>query len=334
MQALEGVEVLELGLGAQLGLTAAAQAHVAVAAHGTLLHGAIGNAQRHKDATELFHEQARFLGRAQVGLGHKLDQGRTATVVVDERLGSSGNAALSATHVHHLGGVLFHMDAQNADGHGVGAIGAALGHLHVGGIVARQVTGTLIALTHPRRHRGRKALGIGGGRSEALGLGGAKRAVGALSSTLAGDVQIEMAVHGKGNRTLRGLEVLSHVGIEVVLAIEHRVLLDLAVGGETSLDDALDSTLVGHGQSTRQAQANRAHVGVGLVIVAQLAVAEHLGIECGELGMDLETDNGLPILQDLGEFLHYSSPPFPAKSGATDMPPAMLRSSARANVSS
>ena len=44
VQALKRVEVLELGLGAQLGLAAAAQRHVAVAAHGALLHGAVRNA--------------------------------------------------------------------------------------------------------------------------------------------------------------------------------------------------------------------------------------------------------------------------------------------------
>ena len=84
MQALKRVEVLELGLGAQLGLAAAAQRHIAVAAHGTLLHGAVRNAQRHKNATELLHKQASLLGRAQIGLGHELNQRRAAAVVVDE----------------------------------------------------------------------------------------------------------------------------------------------------------------------------------------------------------------------------------------------------------
>ena len=125
-----------------------------------------------------------------------------------------------------------------------------------------------------------------------------------------------------------------------MLAVKHRVALDLAVGGETGLDDALDGALIGHRQGAGQAQAHRAHVGVGLVIVAELAVAEHLGIECGKLGMDLQADHGLPILQDLGKLLHYSSPPFPAKSGATESAGAPVaasakpRSRARANVSS
>ena len=340
VQALKRVEVLELGLGAQLGLAAAAQRHVAVAAHGTLLHGAVRDAQRHKDATELLHKQARFLGRAQVGLGDKLDERRAAAVVVDERLGRGGNAALGATHVDHLGGVLLHVDAQDADGHRVGTVLATLGHLQIGRIVAGQMAGALIALAHGRRHGRGQALGVGRGARQALGLGLTKRAVGALGGAATGHVQVQVTVHGKGDRTLRGLEVLGHIGIEVVLAVEHRVALDLAVGGQTRLDDALDGALVGHRQGAGQAQAHRAHVGVGLVIVAELAVAEHLGIECGELGMDLQADHGLPILQDLGKLLHYSSPPFPAKSGATESAGAPVaasakpRSRARANVSS
>ena len=340
MQALKRVEVLELGLGAQLGLAAAAQRHVAVAAHGTLLHGAVRNAQRHKDATELFHKQASLLGRAQVGLGDELDERRAAAVVVDERLGRGGNAALGAAHVHHLGGVLLHVDTQDADGHRVGTVLATLGHLQVGRVIAGQMAGTLIALAHGRRHGRGQALGIGRSARQALGLGLAKRAVGALGGTATGHVQVQVAVHGKGDRTLRGLEVLGHIGIEVVLAVEHRVALNLAVGGKTGLDNALDGALVGHRQGAGQAQAHRAHVGVGFVIVAELAVAEHLGIERGELGMDLQADHGLPILQDLGKLLHYSSPPFPAKSGATESAGAPVaasakpRSRARANVSS
>ena len=340
VQALKRVEVLELGLGAQLGLAAAAQRHVAVAAHGTLLHGAVRNTQRHKDAAELLHKQASLLGRAQVGLGDKLNQRRAAAVVVDERLGRGGNAALGTAHVHHLGSVLLHVDAQDANGHRVGTVLATLGHLQVGRIVAGQVTGALVALAHGRRHGRGQALGVGRGARQTLGLGLAKRAVGALGGTATGHIQIQVTVHGKGDRTLRGLEVLGHIGIKVVLAIEHRVALDLAVGGETGLDDALDCLLVRHRQGAGQAQTHRAHVGVGLVIVTELAVAEHLGIECGELGMDLQADHGLPILQDLGKLLHYSSPPFPAKSGATESAGAPVaasakpRSRARANVSS
>ena len=44
--------------------------------------------------------------------------------------------------------------------------------------------------------------------------------------------KIEVAAHAERNRALRGLEVLRHIGIHVVLAVEHRALLDIAVGGK------------------------------------------------------------------------------------------------------
>ncbi len=140
---------------------------------------------------------------------------------------------------------------------------ATLGHLQVGRVVAGQVAGALVALAHGRCHGCGQLLGVGRGARQALGLGLAKRAVGALGGTATGHVQVQVTVHGKGDRTLRGLEVLGHVGIEVVLAVEHRVALDLAISRETGLDDTLDGALVGHRQGAGQAQAHRAHVGVG-----------------------------------------------------------------------
>ena len=113
-----------------------------------------------KMTTELLHKQASLLGRTQVGLGDELNQRRTAAVVVDERLGRGGNAALGTTHVHHLGSVLLHVDAQDADGHRVGTVLATLGHLQVGRVIAGQVAGALVALAHGRRH----------GRGQALAL--------------------------------------------------------------------------------------------------------------------------------------------------------------------
>ncbi len=76
VQALERVEVLELGLHAELLRSAPTQAHVAVAAQRPLLHRAVRDADGQVDLTQLLHEQARFLGRAQVGLSHELDERR------------------------------------------------------------------------------------------------------------------------------------------------------------------------------------------------------------------------------------------------------------------
>ncbi len=127
VQTLKRIEVLELGLGAELGGAASAQAHVAVATHRTLLHGAVGDADGDEDAAELLHEQARLLGRAQIGTRDQLDQGCAAAVVVDKALGSRGDAALLAAHMHELGGILLHMDALDADGRRIGTVLVALG---------------------------------------------------------------------------------------------------------------------------------------------------------------------------------------------------------------
>ena len=61
---LEGVHVLELGLGAQLRLATATQAHVTIATQRSLFHRAIGNADREIDLAQLLHEQTRLFGRA------------------------------------------------------------------------------------------------------------------------------------------------------------------------------------------------------------------------------------------------------------------------------
>ena len=258
MQALEGVEVLELGLGAQARLAAAAQAHVAVAAHGALLHRAVGDAERQEHATQLLHEQARLLRCAEVGLGHKLDERRAAAVVVDEALGGRGDAALLAAHVDHLGGILLHMDAQDADGHGIGAVVGTHRHGEV-----RRVIGPLAgrlgarhrgaALRHVLAHGRGEPHRVGGGTREALGLCLAKRAVRSLLGAAAGDLEVQVTMHAEGHRTLRGLEVLGHVGIEVVLAVEHAVPHDLAIRGEAGLHDGLNRPAVGHRKGARQA---------------------------------------------------------------------------------
>ena len=145
------------------------------------------------------------------------------------------------------------------------------------------------------------------------------------------NVQIQMAAHAEGNGALRGLEVLGHVGVHIVLAVEHGALFDVAVGGQASQHDRLDGGLVRHRQRTGQAQAYRAGMGVGLGAEFQLAAAEHLGFEGGELGMDLQADNRFPIFEYLFELLHGYSPSFPsANAGATGAAPYTVSSAAAA----
>ena len=53
-----------------------------------------------------------------------------------------------------------------------------------------------------------------------------------------------------------------------------------------------------------KAETHRAGMGVGLGAEFKLAAAEHLGVQRGELGMNLEADDGLPVFQNLFESLH------------------------------
>ena len=105
---------MSLGLHAELGRPAAAQADVAVAAHGAFLHRAVGDADGEEDLAQLLHEQARFLGRAQVGPGDELDERRARAVVVDKGMRGARDAALIAADVDHLARVFLHMDARDA----------------------------------------------------------------------------------------------------------------------------------------------------------------------------------------------------------------------------
>ena len=272
VEVFEGVHVLELGLYAELGRPAAAQADVAVAAHGAFLHRAVGDADGEEDLVQLLHEQARFLGRAQVGLGDELDERRARTVVVDKGMRCARDAALVAADVNHLARVFLHMDARDA---------------HV-----------------------RRVAGVGHGDVLVSVACAKARDVGAFLRRRAVDVEVEMTAHAECYGALRGLEVLRHVGVHVVLAVEHGVLLDVAVRGEAREHDRLDGGLVRHGKGAGQAQAHGAGVRVGCGAELQLAAAEHLRGKGGELGVDFQADDRFPILQYLLELLHATRLPF------------------------
>ena len=170
---------------------------------------------------------------------------------------SARDTALVAADMDHLAGVLLHVDARDAHVRRVTGVGDG----DVLARLARLQAGDIAAFL------GRRTI----------------------------DVQIKMAAHAERHRALRGLEVLGHIRVHVVLAVEHAVLLDVAVRGQTGKHDGLDSGLVRHGQSARKAQTHRAGVRVRIGAELKLAAAEHLRVQRGQLGMDLQTDNRLPI---------------------------------------
>ena len=140
--------------------------------------------------------------------------------------------------------------------------------------------------------------------------------VDALFRAGAVNLKVEVAAHAERHGALRGLEVLRHIGIHIVLAVEHRMLLDIAVGGQTGEHNALDSGLVRHGKRARQAQANGTRMRIGVGAEFELATAEHLRVQRGELSMDFQADDGFPILQNLFELLHAIHRPFQPQNRA------------------
>ena len=92
---------------------------------------------------------------------------------------------------------------------------------------------------------------------------------------------------------LTDLVALRQVGIEVVLAGEHGPRSDLASQRQREPDGKVDGVLVGHRQSTRITETDRAHELVGLGAEPVLAAAEHLR-PGAELDMDFQPDDRFP----------------------------------------
>ena len=100
---------------------------------------------------------------------------------------------------------------------------------------------------------------------------------------------VHVAVEADRLVVLRGLEVLRHVRVEVVLPREPAPLRDLAVQRQPDPDRRLDGLAVDDRHRAGQAEAGRADLGVGLGAELGRAAAEHLrgGVE---LDVDLEAE--------------------------------------------
>ena len=127
--------------------------------------------------------------------------------------------------------------------------------------------------------------------SDVGGLAGVLLHVGPLDTDAFARRQLQPTVDIDRLVVLRDLIVLGHVGIEVVLAMEYR-RFHRAVQRLTNGHCVLDGLVIEHRQRTGQAEADRAHVGVGLVAESIAAAAEQLGRR-SELAMHFETDDSL-----------------------------------------
>ena len=119
-------------------------------------------------------------------------------------------------------------------------------------------------------------------------------------------VDVEPAVDGDRLVVLGDLVVLRHVGIEVVLARERRLLGHAQVDRLGEAQRVLDHALVEHRQRARQPEAHRAHVRVGLGAELVGAAAEQLRGR-RQLAVHLEPDDRL--VRDLRRTLTVTPTP-------------------------
>ena len=107
-----------------------------------------------------------------------------------------------------------------------------------------------------------------------------------LRSVRASD--LNAAADAQGIAVLRDLVVLRHVRIEIVLAVERRMAVDLTAKHESAHDGKLHRLLVHDGKRSRIAQTYRTHVGVRIAPGLQQTAAEHLRVRL-QLNVGLKT---------------------------------------------
>jgi len=106
---------------------------------------------------------------------------------------------------------------------------------------------------------------------------------------LAVKLEIDVAVAAEGLVKLGDLVVFREVRVEVILAIEDALRIELAVERPGDGVGHLDRLPVERREYPGVAHADGADVGVGLVAEARAAVAEYLRFRL-ELNVDLEAD--------------------------------------------
>ena len=103
----EGIDILELGTGAQLCIALAPDGDVGIAAEASFFHVAVADAKIGHDAVEGLEVGHCLLGRAHVRLGDNFHQGRACPVQVNV-------AVIVGLGMDVLAGIIFHMDTGDA----------------------------------------------------------------------------------------------------------------------------------------------------------------------------------------------------------------------------
>ena len=106
-------------------------------------------------------------------------------------------------------------------------------------------------------------------------------------------VDFQLAIFTKGQLVLADLVSFGQIWISVIFARKDRTFIDAAIERKARHDDVFNGLLVDHRKHAGHAEADRAHmrVGVGTGVIGT-AAAEHLALG-NELAMNLEADDGL-----------------------------------------
>ena len=93
---------------------------------------------------------------------------------------------------------------------------------------------------------------------------------------------------------LRDLVALRQVGIEVVLPVEHRFVVDLRLEAEAGADRLPDAFLVDHRQHAGHRRVDQRDIGVGRRAERRRGAGKELGLR-RHLRMHFEADDHLPV---------------------------------------
>ena len=115
---------------------------------------------------------------------------------------------------------------------------------------------------------------------------------------------------------LADLVALRQIGIEVVLAIEPAVFVDLRLDRHAGAHRLADAFAIGHGQHARHRRIDKADLRVRLGTEFGTRAAEQLGVG-SDLRMDFEADHDLPFARGALDAVsaHINSHVIPAKAG-------------------
>ena len=109
-----------------------------------------------------------------------------------------------------------------------------------------------------------------------------------------GQVDLDLALADDRVLVLRDLVARRQVGIEVVLAVEHRAQVDPGVEPEAGAHRLLDAALVDHRQHAGHGGVDQRHLGVGIGAERGRRAGEELGVG-DHLGMDFQPEHDFPI---------------------------------------